>query len=279
MIAVDVLLINDLFSTLTYVKIAAAVFMVVLLSVLAEVVSPRFAGIFSGYPLGAAISLFFMGVEISPGFAAESALYTSLGLISTQVFAYCYYKASSMAGPRRGGVPVLLASLAGVSGYFLAASLLRVLPVDIYLATLLPSCSIVVFHRLFKGVENTRIQNRVGMNLKVLLLRSMFAAFAIILITTTAKVAGPKWAGLFAAFPVTMFPFLVIMHFSYEPGHVHAILKNVPVGLGALIIYSVAVSVFYPSHGVYTGTVIAYALATVYLVLTQMPRIKPVEKD
>ena len=32
----------------------------------AERVSPRVAGLLSGYPLGAAIALFFMGLEIGP---------------------------------------------------------------------------------------------------------------------------------------------------------------------------------------------------------------------
>ena len=95
--------------------------MVVLLSLLAEVVSPGFAGILSGYPLGAAISLFFMGFEISPEFASGSALYTSVGLVATQVFAYSYYRASRAATRLQRGLDILLASLAGIAGFFIAA--------------------------------------------------------------------------------------------------------------------------------------------------------------
>jgi len=63
------------------IKILVSVFMVLTLSLIADFVSPRIAGILSGYPLGAAISLFFIGFEIGPGFASESALYTMTGLV------------------------------------------------------------------------------------------------------------------------------------------------------------------------------------------------------
>ena len=52
-------------------KLMSSVSIVVLLSWIAERVSPRVSGILSGYPLGAAIALFFYGVEISPEFAAS----------------------------------------------------------------------------------------------------------------------------------------------------------------------------------------------------------------
>ena len=243
--------------------------MVVVLSLLAEVVSPRFAGILSGYPLGAAISLFFMGFEISPEFASGSALYTSVGLVATQVFAYSYYRASLAAARRRRGLDIPFASLAGLAGFFIAASLLRMLAVSIVTAMLLPTCFIILFIHLFKGIDNVKIEKRVDINLRLLLLRSIFAAAAIVIITSTAKLVGPRWAGLFSAFPITMLPLVVIIHFTYGPKHVHSILKNVPRGLGSLVIYSLAVFFFYPSYGIYVGTVMAYALATLYLIVVQ----------
>jgi hypothetical protein len=66
---------------------------------------------------------------------------------------------------------------------------------------------------------------------------------------------------------MTMLPLLVIIHFSYDPGQVHAILKNFPKGLGALVAYSLAVALCYPTYGIYVGTAIAYGLALLYLLL------------
>jgi hypothetical protein len=261
---------TELFYLVTLIKAATAILMVVFLSILAEVVSPRFAGMLSGYPLGAAISLFFMGFEISPAFASESALYTSVGLIATQVFAYSYYRASRATRKLHWGCDLALASLAGLAGYFVAASLLRMLAVSMVTAILLPTSFIIIFDYLFRGVENVKIAKRVSLNLRSLLFRSLFAAGAIVLITSTAKLVGPRWAGLFSAFPITMLPLVVIIHFTYGPQHVYSILKNVPRGLGSLVIYSFAVFFFYPGSGIYGGTAIAYALATIYLIVVQL---------
>jgi hypothetical protein len=260
----------ELLSFMTLIKMAIAILMTLLLSILAEVISPRFAGILSGYPLGAAITLFFIGLEIGPGFAAESALHTSAGLVATQVFAYSYYRASLLGKKLNGKLHILIASFTGILGYFGAAFFLSILPVNLAIAILLPFFFILVFIYLFRSVKNVAIHRRVSMNLKVLLIRSMFAAGTIVLITSTARLAGPNWAGLFAAFPITMLPFIVIIHFTYDPEHVYAILKNVPKGLISLIIYSITVYIAYPAYGIYTGTALAYAIATLYLAVTQL---------
>ena len=47
---------------LTVIKMGTAVLMVVALSVLAEAVSPRFAGIISGYPAGSGHQSLFHGL-------------------------------------------------------------------------------------------------------------------------------------------------------------------------------------------------------------------------
>jgi hypothetical protein len=268
-------LLTELVNLAALIKAASAIFMVVLLSLLAEAVSPGFAGILSGYPLGAAISLFFMGFEISPAFASGSALYTSVGLVATQVFAYSYYRASLAATRRHWGLDILLASLAGIAGFFIAASLLRFLALTIVTAILLPTFFIIIFGYLFRRAEDVRIEKRVKMNPRLLFLRSIFAAVAIVLITSTAKLVGPRWAGLFSAFPITMLPLVVIIHFTYGPEHVYSILKNVPRGLGSLLIYTLAVFFFYPVYGIYVGTAMAYGLATIYLLVTQLSRKSP----
>lgn len=260
---------NELPALLMVVKMGTAVLMVVLLSVLAEAVSPRFAGILSGYPLGAAISLFFMGFEIGPEFAAQSALYTMLGLVATLVFAHGYYRCSVLAGGLSKTSTILLASVVGVSGYFLAAWGLHLLRVSLTLSLLLPIVAIFLFVYLFRNIEDVKIEEKVRPTGRLLLFRALFAACAIILITSTARVVGPGWAGLFAAFPMTTLPLVVIIHYTYDASRVHAVLKSFPKGLGSLVVYTLAVFIFYPLYGIYLGTLTAYGFATLYLVLIQ----------
>ena len=197
---------QELLSLMTLVKMGTVVGITVGLSILAEVVSPRFAGVLTGFPLGAAVSLFFIGVEIDPRFAAVSALHTSAGVAATIVFAYCYYRASLLANNLHPVSQILLGCLAGTAGYCVTVFFLSFVHVNILLALLLPAISISAAIFLFRSIDNVKIEKRVRMGFRPLLFRSLFAASTVVLIISTAKFVGPTWAGLFAAYPNVMLP-------------------------------------------------------------------------
>jgi len=252
-----------MFEAFFWAKIIIAVSIVMLLSYIAERVGPRIAGILAGYPLGTAIALFFYGLEISPQFAARSAIYTMIGLVATHCFIYFYYKASLRF--RRGGL--LFASLCAVCGYFIVAWCLRFIQFQTPLVIVIPLISTGVFILRFKKIKNEQIENKIELSYKNLLFRALFAAGIIVLITSTARIVGTKWAGLFAAFPITTFPLLLIVHYTYGPKYVHTIIRNIPIGLVALIIYAFFISLTYATTGIYAGTAISFFMATIYLVL------------
>ena len=249
--------------SLFIIKLVVTVVVVLLLSLVAERVSPRVAGILSGYPLGAAIALFFIGLENSPEFASNSAVYTMMGLVATQSFVYLYFRASLFL--KR--FSVLGSSLFAIAGYFVVIWLLHFIRPGKFLAVLIPVASVFFFVYLFKEVKNATIQNRIKLTPKILFFRAFLAAFTIVLITGAAKFVGARWAGLFSAFPITLLPLILIVHLTYDKEHVHTIIKNFPLGLGSLIIYSLAVSIVYPGAGIYVGTLISFAAATAYLLV------------
>ena len=74
------------------IKIVVTSAMVLGLSWLSERVGPKAAGVFAGFPLGIAVSLFFLGVEQGPQFAAVS---TIGGLGASLIFCFAYWKFSS----------------------------------------------------------------------------------------------------------------------------------------------------------------------------------------
>lgn len=246
-----------------FVKLAVTVALVVALSAVAEHVSPRVAGLLAGYPLGAAIALFFIGLDASPEFAAASAIYTLMGLVATQSFVYFYFKATLIAKK----FSVLVASVAAVAGYFIVIWLLHYIRPNKFFAVLIPAASIFGFVFLFRRIKNVAIQERIRLTPGVIFLRAFLAALIIVAITAAAKTVGPAWAGLFAAFPITLFPLILIVHLTYEKEHVHTIIKNFPRGLGSLIIYSLTVASVYPLSGIYVGTLISLAAATAYLLV------------
>ena len=124
-------------------KLLVAVVVVVGLSVLAEHVSPRIAGLLSRYPTGSAISLFFFGLEISPTFAAESAVYNMIGLVAMQTFIYAYYRASLQYG-------IIVSSIIATTTYSISIWILNYVSLHVFAAALIPTASIFVFIWLFQ---------------------------------------------------------------------------------------------------------------------------------
>jgi branched-subunit amino acid transport protein AzlD len=273
----DARALSHLIEPLTLLKAGAAVGMVLGLSALAERVNPRFAGVFSGFPLGSAISLFFIGYELGPDFAAKAAVFSTLGLTAILCFAYGYYLAARRALGRSAAVGIAAGLAGGLGGYVLAILVLERIRLGLWTAALVTTAAIIASDRLFGRVTDAVIEGRPRTGYATTLLRGAFAAAVIVAVTTVAHWVGPAWAGLLAAFPTTLLPFLVIIHFCYRPEHVNTILKNLPRGLFSLVVYCVAVALLYPKLGVGFGTVLAYALASAYLVGISLPgwRLRP----
>jgi hypothetical protein len=246
--------------TYQLVKIALAIGMVVLLSLLAERSGPRVAGVMAGYPLGSAIALFFIGYEISPEFAARSAVFTQAGFISNLCLTAGYLQGQKLPG-RTG---LLVASVAGVGAFLLAGSLLQRVPGILPLQMTLTALAIAGFSFAYRGLPEQEIQRR-PMTVGTMLVRGVIAAAIVVLVTALAHVLPESWAGLLAGFPFTMYPLLLLMHLAYGPQMVVTIIKHYPVGLGSLMVYAMIVALAYVPLGIYRGTALGFLVATVYL--------------
>ncbi|MCG2775169.1 MAG: hypothetical protein L6406_05745 [Desulfobacterales bacterium] len=244
-------------------KLISSVSIVVLLSWVAEHMGPKVAGLLSGYPLGAAIALFFYGLEVSPQFASKSAVYTMIGLVASQAFVYCYYRASVYFKKFN----IFCSSIISMAGYFLVIWLIHFIKLNHAFAIVIPIISIFLFSYLFREIDNMEVQKRLRLSYSLLFLRAIFAGSIILVITGAAKWVNSTWAGLLSAFPVTLFPLMLIIHFTYGKKYVHTIIRNFPMGLGSLITYCLTVSIAYPVCGVYLGTFISFTIATAYLLI------------
>jgi len=263
---------------LLFIKLAISIATVLGLSWLTERVSPRLAGLLSGYPIGTAIALFFIGIENGSGFAAEAAVYTVAGLAATVTYSAGYYYGSL---PTRGPVGVMLAVVAGLGAFFAASSVLRPFDWSLVTAVLPPACAMLFYSWLFRRLPDHRINRTGKAGMHVYLVRALLSAAVVVAITGTAHLVGPAWAGLFSAFPITVMPLLAIIHWSHGREPVHAFIRNVPRGLGALLTYCGTVHVTYAALGVAAGTLISFGTATVYRIIYRLislgaaKRIKP----
>lgn len=248
---------------LLLIKIAVSIGTVLGLSLVAERVSPRLAGLLSGYPLGTAIALFFIGIENSAGFAAESAVYTLPGLGAALCLAAAYYAGSRLI---QGKPAVILAAIAAIIGFIVVSAAFAELPARLSIAVAVPLAAILLFAYLFRRIENAPALRRSRLGPKVLAFRAALATAVVLAITGSAALIGPEWAGLLSAFPSSAFPLFLVIHWTYGGPAVHTIIKNYPAGMGALVTYSLSVALTYNSLGVGLGTIVSFGFATVYLV-------------
>ncbi|RED44812.1 hypothetical protein [Aestuariispira insulae] len=250
--------------SLIITKTVISIFTILGLSWLTERVSPRMAGLLSGYPIGTAIALYFIGYEQGAAFAVDGAVYTLAGLSATLAFVVGYYYASR----RWAGWPgVFLSALCGNIAFFTACLLLRHLPDQPLIAILSPILAILFFSWLFRHIPDKRIDNPVRLGWRVLAFRAFMAAGTVITITGVAASVGPEWSGLFAAFPITVFPLFLIIHAQYGSDPIAAFVRNFPRGLGALVVYCLTIHYSYGSVGITFGTLLSFLTATIYLMI------------
>ncbi len=244
---------------LVLAKIGAAVLAVVGLAWLAEKVGPRWAGVLSGFPLGTAIVLLFYGLEQGPAFAAQAAPYGLLGLAATTGFALTYTLTAARCG-RRSPWPMLLA----LTALLVLAALGQATPALGWwgaLVALAAAALAILLTRRMPDPPFVAVRSGWGLTWA----RAAMAAALVVAITTLANLVPPAWAGVMASFPITLFPLMLLLQFSYGTAPVQTVARHYPYGAGSLVVYTLAVGQGYPRLGIGLGTLTAFALAGVYL--------------
>lgn len=255
-------------------KILITFLTVVLLAQVAQRMSPRHAGLLAGFPLGTAIALYFFGWQQGAEFAAAGAVYTLSGLTSAICLAFGYWLVIRKL-PGLRWLPLAVAS--GFSCFLASSFLLQYLPPSPAVSLAVIIAAILLFRTLFKHIPETHIdntappQNRLSQLLAgktaTLLFRASIATASILLITALADVLGPSRAGLLAAFPVSFFPLILILHISHGANVLSCTIKHYPDGIGALAVYALAVIYLYPALGLHIGTAASLLCSVAYLLI------------
>lgn len=240
-------------------KICITMLAVLGLSFVAEKISTRLAGLLAGYPIGTAIILHFYGLEFGAEFAANAAIYNLCGLFASQCFAYAYYRSS-----RRWPAPLPCTLLALVA-YFVPAVLVSQAQPTRVSALALALLATGLFCILLRGRKEEQVLIDQAWSTRLVAGRLLLTASLVLLVTGVAGIVGPGWAGLFSAFPVALYPLVLLLHRSHGEPAARTVLGNFPYGLWSVIAYALTVSLVYPAYGVIAGTLIGFAIATVVL--------------
>ena len=252
-------------------KILVTFVTVVLLAVVAERLGPRIAGLLAGFPLGTGIALYFFGWQQGEAFAATSAMYTLSGLSSAVCLAAGYWWVIRR-WPKLNALP--LAIVAGLACFLMSSALLQFLPAHRGVALAVVIAVILLFRRVFRTIADIRqpteqcervqsgwFHSRSGK----MLFRASMATATILMITGIADWLGPERAGLLAAFPVSFFPLMLILHLSQGSRVLSTAIKHYPDGIGSLVVYALGVSYLYPLLGLQWGTVASLTASVLYL--------------
>ena len=258
-------------------KILVTFLTVVLLARVAERMSPRHAGLLAGFPLGTGIALYFFGWQQGAQFAADSAVYALSGLSASAALAWGY----AQVIVRRGELAFMpLAIIAGLVTFFVCNLLLQQLPGYRWISLMVVVAAIVLFRTLLKPIPEVLVaaasqqtapdsvwRHWLSSKTGSLIFRASMASLTILMITGLSALLGPERAGLLAAFPVSFFPLMLILHLTYGADVLATTIKHYPDGLGSLVVYTLAVSFLYPMLGIHWGTLVCLLLAAAYLVL------------
>lgn len=246
-------------------KICLSAGMVIFITLVAEKLSTRFAGVLLGFPLGAGLTFLFVGIEQGRYFAAESAPWSIQGLSATLVFCFFYTVASNLV-QRDGVLSLCLSTFFGLCGFFGTAFIMRNLIHDFLwiriVMVLVVFIGMTIFFRL---KPSPAIKGKVPTTAIILLSRASFAAVVIVIITAVAKTVGPGWSGIFTAFPTTVLPTVLVLHYHYGRASIPALFREIPLGMLAIVVFSISVYLSFPQFGVYTGILMSYAIAFFYL--------------
>jgi len=247
-------------------KILATAAIVLTLSLIAERVSARIAGLLTGAPLGALIVFSFLAREKDGAYFAEAVPHGLAGLIGTLAFAYGYHL-GCRGGPRLG---LLTATLGGMTAYAAATLPLRAIDFTLVPALLTALTAIAAAAFLFRRIENVLVARAVRLTPLVLAVRAGLAALLVTLVIALAEWGGPVITGLLVGFPMTLLPTYLIVHATYGAAPVSTMIRNFPLGLGGLISFLLVIRVVAPAWGPYPAIALGVLAAVSYLAALSM---------
>lgn len=245
---------------------AAGAVVVLAVTALADLYGAKFGGLLSAFPTITAVSLILIAMRHDAAFAAQSALSTFFGLVAALVFVVGYYYGYRVASGSR----IQRTVVATVIGFGLYAGFVLPYLLAIETAGITNAVLLVVGYGAARalvreplpedGTSDSRGSSRLEYAAK-----SLFGGAIVVVATLLADLFGPVFGGVFAAFPGTVAPIIVIVSLTREPAFVYRLASFMPAALLGTGGFVLAVWLAFPVLGVAAGTVLGYGCYAVLL--------------
>jgi uncharacterized membrane protein (GlpM family) len=214
---------------LLLLKLITVPLFILLISFVGRRWGSEIAGTLGAFPVVAGPILIFLTLEQGMTFGANASVFVIYGSVSLLIFGLSYVWACGFLSY----IPCLFISLIA---WYLSALVLSMFPLDLFFATVLAVCFLLVIPYLLPK-RNTLNQSLPG--LKDLPIRMIVGMLLTISITSLANQLGAIWSGILSVFPVVTLILVVFSHRSYGQDHVLQVFKGLSKGVYSFVTYFV----------------------------------------
>lgn len=225
-------------------------------TVVTERLGTRVGAVVTTLPSALVVALYFIAVEQGTDFTVQVAAVVPAEMGINAVFLGVFVATS------RGGLPTALAS---------ALAVWAVLSAGLYLSGLQDlRASLIVFLLLVSATSlwlrsRRRFEQRPGQHISYtpgeIAFRGLFAGLMISLSVVGASLGGPVLGGILSVFPAIFTSTMVILYLRQGSEFSGATGTIMVLGSANVVVYSVVVSLAYPSLGIASGTLVALVVS------------------
>lgn len=234
------------------------------LSLLAERVPPRVAGIILNLPSTVAVSFFFMAIALSPKSVANALPVVPLGLSCGLVFVLVYLLVARISLAKH--VSMFLSATVATVVWLLCSLLIIQIqsPNIIFSLFIFIMTALVVQAYFFAQPCAHGVGIRVTYSAMEKLVRSLIAGTLIAIVVLLTKLAGPIGGSVMSTYPAATLSVLLILHRHYPSKELTRFCRVAPVGFTTIVAYAMLCTVLFPLYGAWLGTLFAYFGALLY---------------
>ncbi len=211
-----------------WVKLLIAPSFVVAVTLIGRRVGPSGAGFLAALPVVGGPILALLVVAHGAAFGATSALGSALGTVPTMVFALAYARLAERLSPA-------LCLLTSYGVYFAATLLTLTLPVSWLTALAVPTLAWPLVLRAFR-VEQAPQPMGPASRLD-LPLRFLAALVLVTLVTASARLLGPKVAGVITPFPIITATLAAFSHHQSGSSTAASMMRGLVRGLASFVVF------------------------------------------
>lgn len=235
------------------------------LSLVAEKVPDKYAGIVLSLPSTVVVSFFFLSFFFTPSKipVIVPSVIVSLGGMLVLIVSYLYL--SKLKLPKTTSIVV---SALGSVVIWIAFSV----PVALFQFSNFP-LSIIVYitlgsaaHCLISmGNKCNNESPRLIYSPSQKIFRACFAGVFITSSVIFSKLVGIFWGGILSVFPAAFVSTMLIYHWHYDSDFLFNIAKSIPLGSLILLTFVISSKYTFPSNGTYVGVLLSYCLSIMSL--------------